>query len=79
VSSRTLLRDPSHPIPKPFIPNPAPCHPGLRAGISEHRRPFNIIEAPDLEIPALRCAPAGMTRKGGAPAGMTNKVALRPG
>jgi len=46
-----------------------PCHPGLRAGISDHRRPFNIIEAPDLEIPALRFAPAGMTRMG----------ALRPG
>ena len=53
-------------LPPVILP---PCHPGLRAGISDHRRPFNIIEAPDLEIPALRFAPAGMTRMG----------ALRPG
>jgi len=68
VVGRRTSRGPSticHPAP--------PCHPGLRAGISDHRRPFNIIEAPDLEIPALRFAPAGMTRKGGAPAGMTRK------
>ena len=60
----------------PLSPQPPPCHPILRRTTlsSAPSSPLSVIpgltrilaHSPRAEIPALRCAPAGMTQSGGA-------------